>query len=342
MKPLISVIIVNHNGAQYMLRCLQSIAAQTMVDSIEVLVVDNESTDDSVQIASDAMSLYSINGRIVRAKNQGFAWGINIAAACARGDYLFITNPDTEFEWMCFGWLYYKALLTPSAIVGPMFLNKDGTPQAFGTLGFDLAMNGIPAISHEVKRLFAANDLCFVSRDVYNLLGGYDDYFFLYGEGQDFCWRALASGYDIERCRFATVKHVGHCTHSPTTPYKRYLANRNHLVTIAKNAQHILLLCGVAYVVQMSIESLMLWATNKDAGYLRQSFWHAIRDCWRQRARIRKCRVALDKRRVHSDWWFLRFFSFKILRICELIHNLRCGSWLGKSCDSTSATHACR
>lgn len=90
-NPLVSVVIVNHNGVKWLPGCLSSLANQHY-RNIEVLLVDNASTDKSVHYVRDTFPDVRI---IELPQNAGFAEGNNIGTAAANGEYLFLLNNDT-------------------------------------------------------------------------------------------------------------------------------------------------------------------------------------------------------------------------------------------------------
>ena len=93
-KPLVSIILVNWNGRRFLKRCLQSLERVTYTPR-EIILVDNASTDGSVEWVSEKYS----NIRIVRNhENLGFAGGHDAGVAVARGKYILLLNVDTIVE----------------------------------------------------------------------------------------------------------------------------------------------------------------------------------------------------------------------------------------------------
>ena len=89
--PKVSVIIVNYNGKLLLEKCLESLS-KIDYESIEIIVVDNNSTDDSVEFLSknyNSITLLKLDS------NKGFAEPNNIAARMAKGDFLLFLNNDT-------------------------------------------------------------------------------------------------------------------------------------------------------------------------------------------------------------------------------------------------------
>ena len=92
-EPIVSVLIVNYNGAKHLSNCLNALADQTLPrHSFEVIVVDNHSPDNSVEMIRSQFPwchLVALN------RNTGFAEGNNIAAKYAHGQLLALLNNDT-------------------------------------------------------------------------------------------------------------------------------------------------------------------------------------------------------------------------------------------------------
>ena len=87
--PIVSVIILNWNAAQWIPRCLESLRQQTIFPQIEIIFADNASSDDSGKIMRAGMAGWS-NGKFLQnGGNFGFAGGCNRGAAAAAGKYLF-------------------------------------------------------------------------------------------------------------------------------------------------------------------------------------------------------------------------------------------------------------
>lgn len=92
-KPLVSVIILNYNGAQYLPACLDALYRQTYArDCFEVIVSDNGSRDNSLSLLKEKYPWVKI---IENGKNLGFSQGNNIAIRASRGDFVVLLNNDT-------------------------------------------------------------------------------------------------------------------------------------------------------------------------------------------------------------------------------------------------------
>ena len=88
----LSIIIVNHNTRKMLLECLESIFGRTQTITYEVIVVDNESSDGSVEAVQAQFPQVKL---IVNPVGRYFSAGNNQGIAVAQGRYIFALNPDT-------------------------------------------------------------------------------------------------------------------------------------------------------------------------------------------------------------------------------------------------------
>ena len=84
-KPLVSVIVLNYNGARWLERCLDSLRAQTIFDQIEVIVADNVSSDNSARLGKRIVESWPRGLFMQHGQNLGYCEGNNRAAKAARG-----------------------------------------------------------------------------------------------------------------------------------------------------------------------------------------------------------------------------------------------------------------
>ena len=96
--PLVSVVVLNYNGKIYLERCLSSLLNQTY-PYVEIILVDNASSDDSVNFVRTRFPAVKI---IENEENLGFAAGNNVGIRIAQGKYIVTLNNDTEAhpEWL--------------------------------------------------------------------------------------------------------------------------------------------------------------------------------------------------------------------------------------------------
>jgi N-acetylglucosaminyl-diphospho-decaprenol L-rhamnosyltransferase len=210
MTPLISILILNTRNCQQAVRCVQALQKQTIVDQIEILVIDNHSEDDSIGVLRNRLSDFT-NVRIAENnKNLGFGGGYNRGVHYARGEYVLINNPDKILQPDGIELLVQK-MQTESdiGILSPALVHEDGTyrfsPRAFPRpfdllcnrtcLGkfFPSRLNRYLQLDQDLKEErdvdWLAGGCMLMRRDFYEQLGGFDERFFLFFEDIDLCRR---------------------------------------------------------------------------------------------------------------------------------------------------------
>jgi GT2 family glycosyltransferase len=226
---VISIVLVTYNSARVLGQCLRSLAGSGAQGAVgEIVVVDNASSDDSVDIARDCGAHVSANP-----VNRGFAAAANQGVALTSGGYVLLLNPDTV---LVEGSSSLETLADTlagdaraGAAAGILVDSATGQPQQgfsvrrlpnFATLGCEvLGLNRIWP-GNPVNRKYRCLDLdlsqrqqiaqpagacLMIKREVWNQLGGFDERFHpLWFEDVDFCLRLAQAGFRIwlePRCR---------------------------------------------------------------------------------------------------------------------------------------------
>ena len=148
----VSAVIVNYNSGTRLSRCLESLLLledSTESPSLELLVVDNASTDDSLERVRSKLEASDRIRLLAPGKNLGFAGAINLAAEESRADALLILNPDAFVTETAIRELAAAfSLDSRLAALSPVLTNEDGSPQ----LGF--VARGFPTLSSILAELF--------------------------------------------------------------------------------------------------------------------------------------------------------------------------------------------
>lgn len=330
-EPLVSIIVLNWNGAQWLQKCFSSIKAQTIINKIETVFVDNASSDDSLAVARQLLSDFANACIVANHQNIGFSAGNNVGAEFARGRYLFFLNQDTWLEHDCVEVLVTELRATNADAATPLVLNyHDNSYQDMGFFGFDIF--GLPSPSSRrtrTREIFIAGGCALmIKRDLFFRLGRFDPEFFMYSEDADLSWRVWIAGGKIVAVPKACVHHRGAATVNPvggerpvefrTSEQKRFLTNRNALLTLLKNAQHLLLLLVPVQIGCIVLESILIAMLLGRPKYFRAACWNAIADCWRLRRHVLAERKRLANIRARGDLWMLRFFRLKPNRWFEI------------------------
>lgn len=234
----VSIIFVNYKGKEDDIKtCLSSLYKQTFRD-FEVIFVDNDSQDDSVEFVKKKFPKVRI---IESKKNLGFAAGNNLGVKYARGKYVFILNLDTQVDRNCLKELVGFIKNNKDVVVSPKILlsNKrneiNTTGMAFHYLGFGWCDN-LGKIDNdqfnEMEITFPSGAAFLISKNIYNTLGGFDENYFMYYEDSDLGWRLRLKDYKIMLVPKAKIYHK---YFFGKHPQKFYFAERNRIVTIMKN-----------------------------------------------------------------------------------------------------------
>jgi len=319
-NPLVSVVIVTYNSGQYIPRLFESLQNQTVFNEMEVIVMDNGSSDNTVALCRQFSSNWK-NAALIEPLGQNFGYAIstNTGVSRATGEYIFNLNADTWLEPDCIEILLSaiekaKAASACAAQVG-FDSNQAGpsSPNGFDIFGrmtwceFDPKF--IPASGWQY--LFEVAGAGFLTqRAVWNKIGGYDSKHFMYAEDCDISWKLWLAGYQNIYVHNAVVHHRSGRGWE-IKEFTRYLVNRNSLLVIAKNAQHVLLLCGVLQILMLIGEALLLLAITRKGKFVWNSYFKAIIDAFKFWPHVLAQRKFIRRIRHRSDWemaqMFLRF-----------------------------------
>jgi len=229
LKPSVTVVIVNRNGARFLRRLFDTLIQSFTEANIagEIVVVDNASNDESLSIIREYLAKYSRLKLISLKRNVGFCLAVNIGVAHANGDYVAVMNSDVYCDSK---WLIYvlEAFKSPRVgIVQPaIYWYQD--PQKIQLLGIfaDIAGNYKGNAWNLDVLLAAFGAVYVVRRDVFRSIGGLDPSYFMYGDELDLGLRTWLSGYVVKLEPRARCHHwMGGST--PQSPYIRYL--KTHL-----------------------------------------------------------------------------------------------------------------
>lgn len=244
----LSIVLVNWNGRAHVGDCLRSLDADR-TDEVEILVVDNASTDGSDgEIEADFPWVRLIR----RPDNGGFARGCNAGIEASRGAWVMLLNNDTTVEpGFCAAML--AAAREAPADVGMLqavmlFENRPGVVNSLGIAltthgsGVDLGEGQDRSVARDGAEIFCPTGGAAAYRrsllDRIRLASGYlDSNYFLYYEDFDLGWRGRLAG---SRARLVAKAVVHHRYHASTDRVDaralRVMVQRNRVATLLKNA----------------------------------------------------------------------------------------------------------
>jgi N-acetylglucosaminyl-diphospho-decaprenol L-rhamnosyltransferase len=237
----VAVVVVNFNSGPYLARCLAALRAQTFRDFM-VVVVDNASSDESLQALSDLPAGW----RVIRLEqNTGFAAANNRAIAAVGSPWIAALNPDAfaEPDWLA-QLMRGTARYPDAAAFGS--LQIDGTrPDRLDGVGDVYHVSGLywrggfrqplagRNIEGEIMSPCAAAAL--YHRDSVWAVGGFDGDFFCYGEDVDLGFRLRLAGHRSIQLANAVVRHIGGGSGGRRGTFARYHGARNRLWVFVKD-----------------------------------------------------------------------------------------------------------
>ncbi|HTT94991.1 MAG TPA: glycosyltransferase [Solirubrobacterales bacterium] len=237
MRPSVSVLIVAWNSGAELRRTLPPLLAE-LREGDELIVVDNDSPDDSAAVARELAPAVKI---VTMGRNRGFAGGADVGAGAATGDLLVILNPDAmplpgwgeaiRRPWLeGRGWSAWQGLV---AGADATTINSAGNPVHFTGIVW-AGMHDEPlAAAPGPGPVTAASGACLaVPLEVWRRLGGFAERFFMYHEDVDLSLRLRLAGETVGIEPRAVVAHDYEFTASAGDKW-RWL-ERNRLATLVR------------------------------------------------------------------------------------------------------------
>lgn len=251
MRSKLFIVILNFNSGKRILDCVESLIKDVETRK-DILVVDNNSSDDSLWLLERFRRKISIRLSIIRnKKNFGYASGNNIGISFAldRGvRYVLLLNPDMVLSHGSLSTLIAHCESKPNiGIVGPKIYIL-GTPNKIwscggiidkerytaGLIGYREVDSGHYKNKKEVDYVSGAGML--VRREVFNKVGSFFPYYFLYYEDVELCLRARLMGFKVVFEPSVIFNHDFSSSVGRYSPLKQYYMARNHLLFVERNA----------------------------------------------------------------------------------------------------------
>ncbi len=304
----VSIVIVNYNGAETLCKCLESVYNQRF-RPIEVIVVDNGSTDRSVDLVTERFPEVHI---IVNEKNLGFAEANNQGVARAASDRIVLLNNDTVVDR---DWLTNLVAAGGRSGVGVVTsrVTTEGVPSIFyemnGTLNY-LGYNIMREFRDLSEVFFAGGASLTFSRADVGM--PFPPEYFLYHEDVFLSWRMRLRGFSVRMEQKSLVHHVGSATtRRQPSRFVTFYQERNRLLNCLlfyerRTLVRLLpLLAADAFVKFL----LSVFASRKSPTGILQAYWW----CLSHKGWIRSKREALQQERKVPDSEILRMMSHRLV-----------------------------
>ena len=302
-KKLVSIIIVNWNGLDYIKKCLCSLKA-VAYPNYEIIVVDNGSADGSVNFIQDSYPHVNIIRNDI---NLGFAEANNIGYAQVKGEYVLLLNNDTECK-EDFLDILVDVIERENNIgcVQPRIMQMD-KPEYLDSVGSYMLPTGFlyhlgfckeydEALYGQLKEIYSAKGACMLlKKKVLSETGLFDKDYFAYFEETDLCHRVWLAGYRILYIPEAVIYHKMAATmekmnygfisyHSFKNRINSYLKNLGWLELVKILPFH-LLICEVgalfAFMITLfnrflKIKGLPFWWEIINASIQKAIWWNIV------------------------------------------------------------------
>jgi len=259
---VVSVVLVNYRGAGDTITCLRAFDdVDWPREHLELIVVDNDSGDDSVQRIREALPSVTV---IDAGSNTGFAGGCNVGVAHATGEYVGFINNDARPhpEWVAEAVAAFEADSSVGSVAskvldwdGKLIDYVDGSLTWFG-MGYkrEVEKPDSPAFDVPKDVLFGTGAAMFVRAELYREVGGFDERFFMFYEDVDFGWRLNLLGHRVRYVPTSIAYHRHHVTMKKFGNFREsYLLERNALLAMYKNYDDVSLAKALPAAMALSV-----------------------------------------------------------------------------------------
>ena len=312
--PLISVCIANYNGMEVIDSCLRSVFEQDADLSVEIIVHDDASQDDSAQHIRNEYPQVSL---IESDKNVGFCVANNRMADAARGKYLLLLNNDAALHPDALSTLYHEAQKTTQpAILGlPQYDFDTGELLDNGCL-LDPFLNPVPNKVLQRQRVGMLMGAClWIDRALWEELGAFPEWFSSIGEDLYLCCRARLAGHSVRALGTSGYRHrVGQSFGGgkidrgrlATTSRRRSLSERNKTFVLAMTypAPYMQVLLPL-HLMLLLVEGLSLSLLAGRISYFRDIYLPVFPALVRERQRLIRTRreIMRDRQMTARDFF---------------------------------------
>lgn len=311
-SPLVSIIILNYNGAPLLAECISSVLASNY-KPVEVIVVDNNSSDDSCKVLEQFPTIK----KVLNSVNYGYAQGNNIGVSNSSGKYVVTLNNDVTVEpsWLdqpvveleqhpetglvcCRQMSYFQRdiidglyhIIQPDLSFFPFGQNRPlSYDPRFLKSGYVIGANGASAI---------------IRKTTFIQLGGFDQRFFAYQEETDFNVRAFLHDWRCYYSAESVVYHKGSMSFNKNKPNIYYFRERNRVWLLYKNFPILFIIKHLHLIVFLELRVIRVFLFKLGRPWLYfKARWDAFK-ALRHYASIRKEHVKRFKQRAKDFVYF--------------------------------------
>ncbi len=231
----LSVVILNYNVRYFLEQCIRSVQKALENWDSEIIVIDNDSNDDSCQMVK---TLFPNIILIENKENVGFSKANNQAVAVAKGEYVCILNPDTAVSEDTFRQaIEYSERIENIGALGVYLMDGTGNFLLESKRNLPTPKVSLMKLSGFSKKYYAhqisetqqgevevlVGAFMILKKSIYNEVGGFDEDYFMYGEDIDFSYKITKAGYQNHYMGSTTVLHYkGESTKKDDVYFERF------------------------------------------------------------------------------------------------------------------------
>lgn len=291
-----SIIIPNYNGSNFLLDCLYSLYQSIKFTSanFEIIIIDNHSTDNSLEIIKDFFNQYHSTKLITKIisspKNLGFAKAINLGISHAKYKYIVPYNNDLTLEKNWFETVSQVIKDNQDPLITTFFgtvLNKEGNKYESQGLKFFISgkcqniSNGKKFIKSTINHLSstklvwgASAALVVYQKNIIQKIGGFDQDFFAYEEDADLALRLAKLGYKTLYIPKAISYHLGGGTSNQMGNFRARMDVKNWFFIIVKNYSLKEILKNLSQITEERLRNLSYLTKTTIKFYKFKSFYY--------------------------------------------------------------------
>lgn len=291
----VSVVIPNYNGEKYIKTCLKTLLDQSLKPD-EIIIVDNNSSDSSLNIIREEFSNYV--SLVCLNENKGFSAAVNEGIKRSKSELVALLNNDTELDR---DWLkeLYNCIRKDEKIFSccskMIRYDKrdiiDDAGDEYSILGWSYKRGdgkGIEEYNHSQEVFSACAGAAIYRKSILDEIGYFDEDFFAYLEDMDISYRAKIYGYKNFYCATSKVYHIGSATSgSRHNSFKIRLAARNNIFLIYKNMINIQIIINFIFIF-VGILVKCLYFIMKGLG---KSYIYGVFDGFKGLNKVKRIRV---------------------------------------------------
>jgi hypothetical protein len=320
--PEVSIIILNYNAGELLINCVESILKSNF-KNFEIIVVDNDSKDKSHLLCKEKFEQIKL---IKNSKNFGFCEGNNIGVRNANGEFIIIINPDTTVTPNWINEFLNVQKENGDGIYQPKIISLEDKKTILSTgnmihlFGFGFARdkgNIETKNAKSVEKITYSSGTCiFTTKKIFQKIGMFDSFLFLYHDDLDLSWRAAMQKINSFYIPTITVFHKESYNFQWSSK-KFFWLERNRkyciLTHYSKETQK-----KIAY--QLFLTDILVWISYFFKGF----FWVKIKaelEIRKNKKQIEEKYLELEKIKIVSDEEMIQNFSDEIWIPADVANN---------------------